>query len=85
MHAFCVEPGFDQALLEIPNESATAATTTISVQIAKEVVLARFAPKAGWKRTVNHRETLRGLDGGRQHGQRACCDRDLDRRLHRPR
>jgi periplasmic copper chaperone A len=47
-------PGGDLAhlTLDIPNESATSNTTKISVQIPKEVLLARFAPKAGWKRTV---------------------------------
>ena len=47
-------PGGDLAYLtlQLGNESATSNTTKITVQIPKEVVLARFAPKAGWTRTV---------------------------------
>ncbi len=47
-------PGGDLAhlTLEVPNERDTASTTTVSVQIPNEVLLVRFAPKVGWKRTV---------------------------------
>ena len=47
-------PGGDLAhlTLQVPNESEAAATTSVSVQIPDKVVLVRFAPKPGWKRTV---------------------------------
>ena len=66
-------PGGDLAhlTLEIPNESATAATTTISVQIPKEVLLVRFEPKAGWKRTV----TTEKLSGTSTVGDNTVSER----------
>ncbi len=47
-------PGGDLAhlTLQVPNESEAAATTSVSVQIPDKVLLVRFAPKPGWKRTV---------------------------------
>ena len=66
-------PGGDLAhlTLEIPNESATSNTTKISVQIPKEVLLARFAPKAGWKRTV----TTEKLSGTSTVGDNSVSER----------
>ena len=47
-------PGGDLAhlVIQVPNEQETAATTSVSVKIPDEVLLVRFAPKPGWKRTV---------------------------------
>ena len=46
-------PGGDLANLtvSVPNEQEDAATTSVSIQIPEQVLLVRFAPKPGWKRT----------------------------------
>jgi uncharacterized protein YcnI len=66
-------PGGDLAhlTLEIPNESATSNTTKVTVQIPKEVLLARFAPKSGWKRTV----TTEKLSGTSTVGDNSVSER----------
>jgi uncharacterized protein YcnI len=66
-------PGGDLAhlTLEIPNESATSNTTKIAVQLPKEVLLARFAPKSGWKRTV----TTEKLSGTSTVGDNSVSER----------
>lgn len=48
-------PGGDLANLtvSVPNEQDDAATTSVSIQIPEQVLLVRFAPKPGWKRTVS--------------------------------
>jgi uncharacterized protein YcnI len=66
-------PGGDLAhlTLEIPNESATSNTTKVTVRIPKEVLLSRFAPKAGWKRTV----TTEKLSGTSTVGDNSVSER----------